>query len=190
MGEKAREALRLQFDRRLRLEFRDEVICEPKDVTSARALADRDRYQFAWWALGLVDARPAQDKRRGADREGDGHIYFFDDNSGKAKSIVVQVPSGRVSSSNVRDLKGVMEREQAPIGVLITLEEATRPMLQEAAGGGFYEPEHFPGKQYPRLQLLTIADLLAGREVQYPRMAPAATVKRARRGRDSQQRLL
>jgi len=170
-----------------------EVIGDPKDLSSARALAEENRYQFEWWALGLVDARPAHDKRKGADRGVDGYINFFDDNSGKAKTVVVQVKSGHINAAYVRDLKGVLERENAPIGILITLEEPTRPMLQEAAAGGFYEPEHFPAHQYPRLQILTIKELLEGKEAQYPRMAPPATFKRAQRHRKSiedQQRLV
>ena len=162
-----------------------EVIGDPKDLSSARALAEQNRYQFEWWALGLVDARPAQDKRKGADRGVDGYINFFDDNSGKAKTVVVQVKSGHVNAAHVRDLKGVLEREKAPIGVLITLAEPSRPMLQEATAGGFYEPEHFPGQQYPRLQILTVRELLEEKEAQYPRMAPAATFKRAQRHRRS-----
>ncbi len=170
-----------------------EVIGDPKDLASAQALAEQNRYQFEWWALGLVDARPAQDKRKGADRGVDGYINFFDDNSGKAKTVVVQVKSGHVNAAHVRDLKGVLEREKAPIGVLITLEEPTRPMLQEAAAGGFYEPEHFPGHQYPRLQVLTIRELLEGKEAQYPHMAPSVTFKQSQRHRrslDKQQRLV
>ncbi len=162
-----------------------EVIGDPKDLSSARALAEENRYQFEWWALGLVDARPAHDKRKGADRGVDGYINFFDDNSGKAKTIIVQVKSGGVKRSDIATLKGDMERENAPIGVFITLEEPTRPMLQEAATSGFYEPEHFPGNQYPCLQILTIQELLEGKEAQYPRMAPAATFKRAQRHRKS-----
>jgi len=170
-----------------------EVIGDPKDLSSARALAEENRFQFEWWSLGLVDARPAQDKRKGADRGVDGYINFFDDNSGKAKTMVVQVKSGHVNAAYVRDLKGVLEREKSPIGILITLEEPSRPMLQEAAAGGFYEPEHFPGHQYPRIQILTIRELLEGKEAQYPRMAPVATFKRAQRHQRSlqeQQRLV
>ena len=118
-----------------------EIIGDPKDLASVRALAESDKFQFEWWALSLVDARPAQDKRKGADRGVDGYINFFDDNSGKAKTVVVQVKSGHVNAAHVRDLKGVLEREKAPIGVLITLEEPSRPMLQEAIAGGFYEPD-------------------------------------------------
>jgi site-specific DNA-methyltransferase (adenine-specific) len=166
-----------------------EVIGDPKDLESARALAQESqhdgRYQFEWWALGLVDARPAQDKKKGADKGVDGYINFFDDNSGKAKTVIVQVKSGGVHASYVQALRGAVEREKAPIGILITLEEPTKPMLQEAAASGFYEPEHFPGQQYPRLQILTIRELLEGKEAQYPHMAPSATFKRAQRHRKS-----
>lgn len=170
------------------------VIGDPKDLSSARALAEENRFQFEWWSLGLVDARPAQDKRKGADRGVDGYINFFDDNSGKAKTIVVQVKSGHINAAYIRDLKGVLEREKAPIGVLITLEKPTKPMLQEAAAGGFYEPEHWPGHYYPKIQILTIQELLDSRQVEYPRHAPIATFKKAKRlrkiGNDEQGRML
>lgn len=160
-----------------------EVIGDPKDLSSARALAEQDRYQFEWWALGLVDARPAQDKKKGADRGVDGYINFFDDNSGKVKTLVVQVKSGSVNRAHVATLNSDREREKAPIAILITLEEPTGPMLEEATTAGYYEPEHFPGYQYPRIQILTIKELLDGRQAEYPRVAPPATFKRARRQR-------
>ena len=159
-----------------------EVIGDPKDLASAKALAQEDRYQFQLWALGLVEARPSQEKK-GADAGIDGYIYFFDDYSDKPKTIVVQVKSGHVGVSQIRDLKGVMERENAVIGVFITLEEPTRPMRTEAVTAGFYEPEYWPGERYPRLQILTIEELLNGKTVQYPRKAPPATFKRAPRRR-------
>ena len=164
-----------------------EVIGDPKDVESARALATESehdgRYQFEWWALGLVDARPAK-KTRGADSGIDGSINFFDDNSGKAKRIIVQVKSGQVQRGDIATLKGDMERETAEIGLFITLREPTEPMRQEAASAGFYEPEHFPGQLYPRVQILTIESLLTGEaRAEYPRVAPQATFRRAPRQR-------
>ena len=175
-----------------------EITGQPRDLESAKALAQESehegRYQFEWWALGLVDARPAQDKKKGADRGIDGYTNFFDDNSGKAKSIIVQVKSGHVSASHIRDLKGVIEREKAQIGVYITLEEPTKPMKEEAASAGFYEPEHFPGNYYPKIQILTINELIHGKQVEYPRYAPVATFKKAQRIRkangEEQNRLL
>ncbi len=121
-------------------------------------------------------------------------INFFDDNSGKAKRIAIQVKSGHVTAAQIRDLVGVIQREKAVIGVFITLEKPTRPMLSEAASQSFYEPEHFPGHKFPRLQILTIEELLQGiKQVEYPRLAPTATFRRAerkRRGPDPQQELL
>jgi site-specific DNA-methyltransferase (adenine-specific) len=156
-----------------------EVIGDPKDVASAAALAQENRYQFEWWALGLVDARPSQDKKKGADKGVDGYINFFDDNSGKAKHIIVQVKSGHVSANHVRDLKGVLHREHAEIGVLVTLEQPTKPMLTEATTTGWYTPASFPNHQYPRLQVVTIGELLNGTEVHYPRVAPNVTFLKA-----------
>jgi DNA modification methylase len=162
-----------------------EIIGQPKDFESARALAleseNSGRYQFETWATGLVDAFPLHSNKKGSDKGIDGHINFFDDNSGKAKTIIVQVKSGHVNSSHIRDLKGVLDREKAQIGVYITLEEPTKPMIEEATTAGFYEPEHFPGTYYPRIQILTIQQLLDGKQVQYPRHAPVATFKRAPR---------
>ena len=166
-----------------------EVLGQPQDVASALALAtdseNSGRYQFEWWALGLVDARPAQDRKKGADSGIDGYINFFDDNSGKAKRIVVQVKSGHVTRNQVATLKGDMEREKAEIGLFITLETPTRPMEAEATSAGFYTPEHYPDSHYPRVQILTIEELLTGKRAEYPRLAPDATFRRAPRRRRS-----
>ena len=180
---------------RLRDTFGDDlrpyqVIGAPQDVASARALATESehdgRYQFEWWALGLVDARPAQERRKGADSGVDGHIRFFDDNSGKPKQIIVQVKSGHVNRSQIATLKGDMERENAEIGLFVTLSPPTRPMEQDAVAAGFYEPEHFPGQRFPRVQILTIEELLNGKAAQYPRYAPQATFQQAPRRRRRQ----
>ena len=167
-----------------------EVVGIPQDVASARALAvesEHDgRYQFEWWALGLADARPGRERKKGADSGVDGYINFFDDNSGKAKRAIVQVKSGHVNRGQIAALKGDMEREKAELALFLTLEPPTRPMLQEAAAAGFYEPAHFPGHQFPRVQILTIEELLNGQVAQYPRFAPQATFRQAPRRRRKQ----
>ena len=162
-----------------------EVIGMPRDLAGAAALAKHDRYQFEWWAVGLVDARPSRDKRKGADGGIDGVINFFDDDSGRVKRIAVQVKSGRVNRGEVAKLKADMQTANAEIGVFITLRPATRPMQQEAASAGCYTPEHFPDHQYPRLQILTVEELLAGKTAEYPRFAPPATFRRSPRQRQS-----
>ena len=97
----------------------------------------------------------------------------------------MQVKSGHVSVSQVRDLRGALDREKADIGLFITLNPPTRPMVQEAASAGIYTPEHYPDHRYPRLQILTVEDLLDGTQAQYPRFAPEATLPRAPRRRRS-----
>ena len=166
------------------------VIGLPEDVESARALATESehdgRYQFEHWALSLIDARPSG--KRGADSGVDGYINFFDDNSGKAKHVIVQVKSGHVNRGMIATLKGDMDREDAAIGIFITLEEPTEPMRQEAIACGFYEPDSLPGNQYPKLQIFTIEQLLEEAKPQYPQFGAAATFARApRRVEEAQQ---
>lgn len=152
---------------------------DPKDAAGAMSLAELDRYQFEWWALGLVDARPAHDKKKGADRGVDGYIYFFDDGSNIAKKAVVQVKSGHVKRDMIAILNSDRVREKAEVAVFVTLEEATAPMLTEAATVGFYEPQYFPGMKVPRVQIFSIRELLGGKKVQVPMVAPLATFKHA-----------
>jgi site-specific DNA-methyltransferase (adenine-specific) len=132
----------------------------------------------------LVNARPAEQKK-GADKGIDSRIFFHDEweaGGGPTKQIILSVKAGRVSVAHLRDLRGVLDREKAPIGVLITMEEATRPMKQEAASAGFYRSP-WSQEDYPRLQIVTIADLLAGRKIgappsRGPQFKPAPKAKR------------
>ena len=157
-----------------------EVIGEPTTVEGARALAQDSandgRYQFEWWALSLLRAKPVGGKtgsrkgRKGADKGIDGIISFFDeDEKGRKKprKVIVQVKSGAVKSGDIRDLKGTIEREKAVIGVFITLEKPTAAMSKEALAAGYYESPRW-GRRYRRLQILTIGDLFGGASVDMP----------------------
>jgi site-specific DNA-methyltransferase (adenine-specific) len=162
-----------------------EVIGVPTDVEGARALFRQDPYQFEWWALSLIEARPAQDKKKGADRGIDGYLYFFEDESGEARKVVVQVKGGHVNRAQIATLKSDMEREKAVIGAFITLEEPTGPMQNEAATAGFYETSNAISRstvrRYPRIQILTVEELLAGGDLKYPEWALDATHRKAKR---------
>lgn len=140
------------------------VLGEPTTADDATDLAAEDPYQFQWWALGLIGARPAEGKK-GADQGIDGRLFFFDDDA-TPKQVIVSVKAGKVSVPQVRDLVGVLDREKAQIGVLISLNPATQPMRQEAASGGFYTSGLFG--DFPRVQLLTVAELLAGKTIEMP----------------------
>ena len=157
-----------------------EVVGEPTTVRDAEALAQQDPFQFQYWALALVGARPTE-KKKGADRGIDGRLYFHDEGpSGKTKQVVLSVKSGRVTVAYVRDLRGVVDREQAAIGALISLEEPTPAMRREAAEAGFYDSPW--GTRHPRIQLLTIRDILdEGQKIDLPRTGDDRTFKKAPR---------
>lgn len=145
------------------------VIGEPEDLSSARQLAKDDRYQFQWWALSLVQAKPlggegGREGKKGSDKGIDGVLNFMDE-KGKVQRVLVQVKSGNVKSGDIRDLRGVVEREEAAIGVFITLGESSRDMKTEAASAGFYHSNLWQ-KDYPRIQILTIEDLLNGKGIE------------------------
>jgi DNA modification methylase len=157
-----------------------DVIGEPTDLAGAGQLAAEDKYQFQWWALGQAGARPAEQKK-GADRGIDGRLYFHDDDSGQSKQIIFSVKAGGVSVPQVRDLIGVLSREKAEIGVFISFDPPTRPMLKEAAEAGFYKSTD--GTTYPKLQILTIQQILDGKQPEYPLHRRDATFKKAPRSR-------
>jgi DNA modification methylase len=146
------------------------VLGEPTTADDAQQLAKDDPYQFQWWALGLIGARPAEGKK-GADHGIDGRLFFFDEGSA-AKQLIVSVKAGKVSVPHVRDLVGVLGREKAQIGTLISFNEPTQPMRAEAASAGFYTSL---GHTYPKVQLLTVGELLAGKKVEMPVVGPGGT---------------
>lgn len=133
-----------------------DVIGEPKDLQGAFELVKkRDRYDFQYWALSLIDARPYADKKKGADSGIDGYIYFVDiDKPNEFQKAIIQVKSGGVQAKDIRELKSVIDRDGALIGIFITLEEPTKPMILEAVKAGFYK------RDIPKIQILTIKQLL------------------------------
>lgn len=165
---------------RLKKKFGDEleydVIGSPKDLNGAKDLAKRDRYQFQWWATSLIDgARPHASKKKGADRGVDGLIFFNDvDEKGKkiTRKIVIQVKSGKVGVKDIRELITVVDQQNAEkpnnclvIGVFVTLEDPTKPMISEAVSAGFY---HRFDKNFRKIQILTIEELFDGKKVDRP----------------------
>lgn len=142
------------------------VVGEPTDLAGAATLAESDPYQFQWWALGLVGARPVEGKK-GADKGIDGRLYFHDEAGGKTKQIIFSVKAGKLKADHVRDLRGVVEREKAEFGVLLSMDEPTALMRTEATTAGFYSSP-FTQRKHPRIQLLTVAQLLSGKGIDMP----------------------
>ena len=154
----------------------------PQDLSGARDLAARGRtdknyyFEFEKWALSLIAAQPGNLSKKGADRGIDGNIYF-----GKTSRAIVSVKAGdNVGVSMIRDLRGVIEREKAEIGIFLTLAEPTKPMVAEAAAAGQFELDGF--SPVPRVQIVTIAEALELRDraVRLPARRDDAFKKAAR----------
>ncbi len=143
------------------------VVGEPADVGSAGALAQQDRYQFQFWAMSLLEALPREQGKKGADRGIDGVVHFIDGPRRATRKAVVQVKSGKVSPPHIRDLKGTVDREKAALGLFITLEEPTPAMRTEAVSAGYYHSEVWQ-RDYPKIQIRTIEELLAGQMFDLP----------------------
>lgn len=165
-----------------------EIIGDPRDLASARALADKDRHEFERWITGKLGASHFKDKKKGADSGIDGRIKFLE-YSGEARTIIVQVKSGGVGVSQIRDLIGVVKREKAAIGVFVTLNPPTKPMEKEALTEGYFVPLNIQGMpdqthKVPRIQILTVQDLLNGATLMYPAMIHTTFKKPERQYRE------
>lgn len=156
------------------------VYGEPTSVDGAAELAETEPYQFQWWALSLVGASP-MDRKKGADKGIDGRLYFVDTADGRAKTVIISVKAGKLQAGYVRDLRGVVEREGATIGVLLSLNAPTGPMRTEAAAAGYYDSKW---GSHPRLQIITVGELLAGRRIDMPAQSQTdVTLERAPRAK-------
>ena len=176
--------LKTAFDLEPRRDY--DVVGEPQDAGSARALWEQDPYQFQFWAVSLLEAQPQQEQRRGSDRGVDGLLYFLDGPRRTPHKVVVQVKGGHVSSPQIRDLKGVVEREKAALGLFISLEEPTRDMRTEAASGGLFHSDLWD-RDYPKIQIRTVAEMLEGNDFELPpRPAAYQPAQRVRRSQGRQ----
>ncbi len=157
------------IEKRLRDAFDQPVFIThgvPQDLEGARNLARRGRensahyFEFEKWALALIGAQPGNLSKRGADKGIDGNIWFGPKHEGRA---IVSVKAGdNVGSAMIRDLRGVIEREGAGVGIFLTLTPPTKDMIREAAGAGQYELSGFA--PVPKLQIVTIEDALTLRD--------------------------
>lgn len=163
-----------------------EVHGTPKDLEGAKALAVADKYQFQWWAISLVNAVPYAGKKKGADSGIDGIIYFKPEGK-KTERAIVSVKGGQhVGVSMIRDMAHVVERENAKIGVFVTLSNPTKPMKTEAVKTGYFETKY---GQYPKIQILTIEELFHGKKPEIPLIDTSQFKKAKREERHRQENL-
>jgi site-specific DNA-methyltransferase (adenine-specific) len=181
------------IERRLRDAFPHiafQTIGVPKDIAAARQLASRDKHEFEKWAVSLIpDAQPYKGGKKGADTGIDGIVYL---RTGKneTKKAIIEVKGGGVFVDQVHKLKSVIEREKALMGIFITLNPATKPMRAEAASAGFVTLNMGVGSaQFPRIQIVTIEELLEGKRLALPIIDSTAFKKAKREKTETQNEL-
>ncbi|MFD2609578.1 site-specific DNA-methyltransferase [Deinococcus taklimakanensis] len=163
--------LKRDFDLVVRKDY--EEIGTPKDLPAAQYFAETDPFQFQFWIVGEIGAQPygavgdSKKGKKGGDTGIDGQLFFRTPDGGKIERVIVSVKAGRnLNPAMVRDLRGTVEREKAAIGVLLLAYAPTKGMLQEAARAGAYT---WGGRTFPKLQILTVEQLLSGEQPQLPR---------------------
>lgn len=169
------------------------VLGIPRDLESARALAnradDRTRKEFEKWAvMTFSENRAILNEKKGADKGIDGYAFVVGGVVGTKKAydrILFSVKSGKTGPTHVRDLIGTLQNEGAALGVLICMEPPTKAMLQAAAEAGRYT-NALLGREFQKITLVSIQELLDGRRLEVPYTEDA--VKRAQhKGKDTPQ---
>jgi len=160
------------IDKRLRATYGEDVAKSykvhgiPHDLDGAHALFAANPFDFERWAVSLVDAQPNQ--KQVGDKGIDGVIRFPTDNKGgTGRSLVSVKGGGTVNPGMVRDLVGTVEQQKADMGVFICLSEPTKGIREvENASGVYTWP--VDGRTFPKVQVFTVAELLAGRRPNMP----------------------
>lgn len=152
----------------------------PKDIASAKELAKgtkQGRLNFQEWVIEIMIGG-VLNPRLTADGGWDGHITF--DANGKKETVLISVKSGHCGIKDVRELIQVVDKQKAKIGVLVCFkDEVTRGMEHEAKEHGYYDKGRW-GSRYDKIQILTIEDLLSGKQVQMP-VSEKTTFKKSSR---------
>lgn len=151
-----------------------EVDGRPQDYQDAVALAERNKYQFQWWACDIIGAQRYRNRKKGPDGGVDGEIMFLNGPRGVGR-IIVSVKGGKALGVDaVRELRGVVEQQNADLGVLVSLADPSQQALVAAASAGFTRTVH---GEFPKLQIASMRDLFAGRRPALPVPAPAALLR-------------
>lgn len=147
-----------------------ELSGSPQDIAGARALADRDKFEFQTWAVTQLDATPTEQRSR--DKGVDGVASFYLDRKITGR-VIISVKGGmNVKPGDVRDLGGTVEAQKAQMGIFLMLAEPTAGIHDAARHAGTYTwPVN--GQAYPKIQVLTVAQLIDGiRPVLPPQVQP------------------
>jgi DNA modification methylase len=144
---------------------RMEIVGVPRDEEGAQALFRRSPFDFERWAVSLIDGTP--NEKQVGDRGVDGVVRFPVSAANDIGRLIVSVKGGNLNPSMVRDLAGTIEAQNAAMGVLITNQPATKGMVEAAQHSGSYE-HPLTGARYPKVQIVSVRELLAGQRPKMP----------------------
>ncbi|QDK03218.1 DNA methylase [Streptomyces phage TuanPN] len=142
-----------------------EILGIPRDIAGARALFQRSPFEFERWCVMMLDGQP--NEKQVGDRGIDGVIRFPVDAKGGSDRVLVSVKGGATNPGHVRDLLGTVESQRAAMGVFVCMIEPTKGMVDAANHSGAYNhPAN--GQRYPKVQIITVKDLINGKRPNMP----------------------
>ena len=164
---------RIRLNDRLGLVEGKDYVVEgvPQTVEGAQDLWERDKYHFQKWAVEQVEGFVTT--KRSADGGIDGRLYFAVPHAQDLQNMVIEVKGGaNVSIRDLRALKGVLDYDTALMAGLIVMQPlgATkqRNFDRFMADAGTLE---ILGIEYPRMQILTVGQILDGERFKTPTVA-------------------
>jgi len=153
------------MEKRIYDEFKikPKVIGNPASFVSAENLFKRNPLNFERWAVTRIDGMHPN-KAQVGDKGIDGRGYIGPDHQYKT---IISVKGGKhLTPSMVYELMGVVDKEKADFGVLITIHNPTDGMKKEAAKAGIVETPL--GHHFPKIQIYTISDYFNGKKPELP----------------------
>jgi site-specific DNA-methyltransferase (adenine-specific) len=158
------------IENRLRKEYnlalsKYDIIGLPVDKKTAIDLWKKNPFAFQDWWITKFNAFSATFGSKGADKGVDGIALYQVDHSGNTVRAAFQVKGGKVQSKDIDALLGAMVKHNCVLGVFLTIEPLTNPMIETIAKSGHIS---FPNFSFPKLQSLTLDEFFSGRQLKLP----------------------
>jgi hypothetical protein len=142
-----------------------EILGIPRDLGGAEALFRRSPFEFERWCVMMLDGQP--NEKQVGDRGVDGVVRFPIDGKGTSDRILVSVKGGATNPGHIRDLVGTIQSQKAAMGIFVCMQRPSKGMIDAANHSGIYDHPR-DGKSYPKVQIVTVEDLLDGKRPKLP----------------------
>jgi len=142
-----------------------DILGLPVDKHTAIDLWKKNPFAFQDWWITKFNAFSAAFGSKGADKGVDGIALYQVDHSGNTVRAAFQVKGGKVQSKDIDALWGAMNKHNCELGVFLTIEPLTKPMLETIANSGSVS---FPNFSFPKLQSMTLDEFFSGRQLKLP----------------------